>query len=474
MKKIIKFGFLAVFCTLYAFNLYSQSDTKSNISVYFVYSNNSSVGSSQAALKILINDFLNYPEIKKFAVLAKSDAKLSKNLKRDFRLDGVLINDGKTTYKGVELKSTQDILVFGDDDALIQQYSNFSQMNELLFTSGKVQELENHKLNPKMFGECSVVLPVDDDKKGSINLILPEDGKMICLRNKPKKITEAELPNYFDCFYYYGHTVQSKIYRDDQIKNAPIVVEKYYKRFDNNIALIKELTTGFGDTTGLYITSKNAALKMDSSVMIFREIDQDKLSKMLKKDFYLSQNIGLRATARLNDSLMAAMLIKTPGNTNHLGLIDMQTKTMKIAKDLDGVMNSDSLFYIRFSGDKNNKLYMMNIKSNELKIIDFKSPTKPTVKNNKNFLQNGLANRILDIYASDKVLYVFYFHPTNPNSLYMEEYKTDDFSFARGYNLPINPNEMELINIAGIVDKLIYFLYQDSGGAWMMKSFRVL
>jgi hypothetical protein len=474
MRNIFKLSFAAIFIALFTTNLWSQTDAKKNLSVYFVYSNNATVASSQAAVKILVNDFLNYPEIKTFAVLPKSDAKLSKNLKSSLKLDGVLVNEGKGIFKGVALKSPQDVLVFGAGDTLLQQYSNFSQINELLFVSGKVQDLENHKLSPKIFGDCSIVFPVDDEKRGSINLILPEDGKMICLRNKPKKITEIELPSYFDSFYFFGNTIQSKIFRDEPFKNGAKVTKKFYETFDFHLTSIKSLTTGFGDTTGLYITSKNARIKMDSAVMIFREIDQDKLSRMLKKDFYFSQNIGLRVTARLNDSLMAAMMIKTPGNTNHLALIDMTDNSLHIVKELDPVVNSDSLVYARFSGDKNNKMYLFNMKSNELKVINFKTPDKPFVKTYSNFIQNNLAAKVLDIYTIDKVIYILYLNPTNDKSLYVEEYKTEDFSFIRGCSLDINPNDIEIINIAGIVDKLLCFLYRSPQNEWIMKSYRVL
>lgn len=474
MKNIMKLGFVLILSALFSVSLWSQSIANSNLSVYFVYSNNATVAGSQAAAKILVNDFLNYPGIKKFAVLPKSDAKLAKNLKSNLKLDGVLINEAKGSYKGVNLKSQQDILVFGNGDTLLQQYSDFSKINELLFVAGKPQSLENHKLNPKIFGDCSVVFPVDDEKKGSINLILPEEGKMICLRNKPKKITEVELPNYFDSFYFFGNTIQSKMYRDEPLKNGKLLTKNFINTFESHLAAIKSLTTGFGDTTGLYITSKNACIKIDNAVMIFREIEQDKLGKLLKKEMYFSQNLGLRATVRLNDSLMAAMLIKTPGNTNHLGLIDMTDNTMKIVKELEPVLNSDSLVYTRFCGDKNNKMYMLNIKSNELKIINFKTPDKPFVKTNTNFIQNNFTSKVLDIYASDKVLYVLYLNPSDSGTLYLEEYKTEDFSFSRSYTLDINPDDVELINIAGIMDKLLCFVYKDTQGEWIMKSYKVL
>lgn len=474
MKNVFKLSFAAVFLVLCSINLWSQTNAKKNLSVYFVYSNNATVTSSQAAVKILVNDFLNHPQIKKFAVLPKSDAKLSKNLKSSLKLDGVLVNEGKGIFKGVVLKSPQDVLVFGAGDTLLQQYSNFSQINELLFVSGQTQELENHKLSPKIFGDCLVAFPVDDEKRGSINLILPEEGKMICLRNKPKKITEVELPSYYDSFYFFGNTIQNKLFRDEPFKSGAKVTKKFYETFDSHLAAIKSLTTGFGDTTGLYITSKFARIRMDSAVMIFREIDQDKLSRMLKKDFYFSQNIGLRATARLNDSLMAAMMVKTPGNTNHLALVDMTNNSLRIVKELDPVMNSDSLVYARFSGDKNNKMYLFNMKSNELKVINFKIKDKPIVKTYSNFVQNNLAAKVLDIYTSDKLIYVLYFNPKNQNSLYLEEFKIEDFSFIRSYSLEINPDEIDTVNIAGIVDKLIWFFYKDTQNQWVLKSYRVL
>jgi len=473
MKNILQFGFVVIFCSFCAINLLCQTDSKSNISVYFIYANNTTVPSSLEAVKTLINDNLNFTGIKKYVVLSKNDPKLSKNLKRDLKLDAVLVNETSGTYKGVALKSPQDILVFGDDNILLQQYSHFSKIVQLLFLNGKPQTVEVHKLSPKIFGESSVVFPIDDEKKGSINLIIPEDVKMICLRNKPKKITEVELPSYFDCYYFFGNTIQSKIYRDDPFKNGAVITKKFYETFDNNLSAIRSLTTGFGDTTGLYITTKNARIKIDSSVMIFREIDQDKLGKLLKKDLYFSQNLSLRGTTRLNDSLMAAMLVKTPGNTNHLALIDMKVNSLRIVHDLDPLMNSDSLVYTRFSGDKNNKMFMLNMKTNELKIINFKSINKPIISNNLDFMQKNLTSKLLDIYASDKILYILYLNPTDPNSLYVEEYVTSDLSFARSYTVDINPSEIELINLAGISDKSLYFFYKNIQGAWALNSFMI-
>lgn len=474
MRNILKFGFVVIFCTLCAINLWGQADTKKNLSVYFIYSNNATVSSSKESVKTLINDYLKYPGIKTYAVLAKSDSKLAKNLKSSLGLDGVIINDSRSSFKGVNLKSPQDILVLGEGNILLQHYTNFSQIVELLFSTGNIQGAETHKLSPKLFGDCSVVFPIDDEKNGTINLIIPEEGKMISLKNKPRKAMEVDLPSYFDSFYFFGNTIQSKIYRNEPFKNGHLAANKYYQTFDMYLKLIKNLTSGYGDTTGLYITTKSAALKIDSAVILFREIDQDKLTKLLKNDFYFSQNISLRVTADLNDSLMAAMLIKTPGNTNHLGLIDLDRNSMRIAKNLDEVMNSDSLIYIRFCGDKNNKMYMLNMKSNELKIINFKSPDKPIIKKYPDFIHNNLASKVLDIYTSDKILYILYFDPSNASALYLEEYKTDDFSFSRSYTLDINPDELELINIAGILDKSLYFFYKNTEGAWMLKSYKIL
>jgi hypothetical protein len=113
------------------------------------------------------------------------------------------------------------------------------------------------------------------------------------------------------------------------------------------------------------------------------------------------------------------------------------------------------------------------MKTNELKIINFKSPNKPVISNNLDFMQKNLTSKLLDIYASDKFLYILYLNPTDPNSLYVEEYATSDLNFARSYTVDINPSEMELINLAGISDKSLYFFYKNSQGSWALNSFKI-